>query len=509
MCQVHFTSDSFEYQSGGRLLLSKGAVPTIFFRKSALGLEKIEVPYDQYTKSYVARTSWQNMKGSVCFEDEQALVTKRQQKLKELKSMCRFCFRSHIKIKCITLAKLETYQINPADTLSTMGMNVQYSECFSEIICEKCFQKVVDIDLFKKKCRKLQDDLVLDLKEMDAKIQEIRSGSNRDQKWFKSEPTSLQIQEAEEELEENFVNDDDFHYSAAESSDDEGENFEHSAFQTIYIKKEPKNELNEMDITDSESDGIEELIPTKKSYKKPKITTKDKYKDIDSSGVIKNPDRNNFCNRIYECFFCCLKFAGKTTYRAHECTVKERRCSIAGCEKSFKKINVYNFHITKVHELERVSRKVCLTCKSIFYRTEEELKNHKRECEKEHNDKNQVIVCEICEKRCANVQNYNVHKLFHDSRNMVNIAEQIVGPARKEKKKRSAGKGPAMCELCGNGFTNSQGLRKHLQNVHLVDSKGELYQCDHCGKTRPTKRLLYNHMRNVHRVQVRLVFGSY
>jgi len=87
----------------------------------------------------------------------------------------------------------------------------------------------------------------------------------------------------------------------------------------------------------------------------------------------------------------------------------------------------------------------------------------------------------------------------------VDEKNQDSGSASKKQKKNEKA---AMCDLCGKEFTNSAGLRKHLQNVHLVGHNGVTFQCDICSRVCTSKRLLYKHMRSLHRIEVRALLQS-
>ena len=58
------------------------------------------------------------------------------------------------------------------------------------------------------------------------------------------------------------------------------------------------------------------------------------------------------------------------------------------------------------------------------------------------------------------------------------------------------GKKPYICELCGEGFSQSQNLAIHISTVH---EKNKPYHCDLCGVSYAEKRSLKKHSLNVHK----------
>lgn len=453
--------------------------------------------------------------------------------------MCRFCFECDKDIKCVPINKLEAYQIDVVEYLKIIGIEIQHNDIFSEIICEKCFQQIVDIDSYRRHCRKAQNDIIADLEELDQKIEEVQNTKKHENPWFKVEiieTTEDDIPETdvpqfemieEEHLEEaNVVYEEGCSQYQADNSYIEVYSNNMKDAETEE-EEEEEGEGNNEEIYGNDVVEISESVQQEdtkcvlgKNNNEMIFSEKDKYNVIDKEAIIKNPDRNINAYRIYECFFCRLKFAGRKTYKAHDCQVKEVKCEVEGCSKIFTKQSGYNQHIVKIHGHLKKSKKYCPICKQYLNASESQFKTHCKQCSKESMKKEQTIECEICNKKCKNLKSYVVHKMFHDARNLVKVNDK----SGSKKAPIFSGKGPVrtylntlsvilvftsificinqvICELCGKEFTNSQGLRTHKKNVHLVGSKGEVFQCDICNKERPTKRSLFNHMRNVHRVQ--------
>lgn len=121
--------------------------------------------------------------------------------------------------------------------------------------------------------------------------------------------------------------------------------------------------------------------------------------------------------------------------------VKEVKCEVEGCSKFFNKLSGYNTHVVKVHGLLKTARHFCPICRNVVMATENTFKQHFRQCNKdsERKDSDNPIECEVCKKKCPNLKSYTVHKLFHDSRNLIGLTE---------KKNASLGtKGPVICEV--------------------------------------------------------------
>lgn len=404
------------------------------------------------------------------------MLNLRDRKVLELKFLCRFCFGKDNEKKCVAIKKLETYSINPVDIMMMLDVGVtQYTEILSELICEKCFNTLVQFDNFKKQCKRLQNDFIQEIQEIDQKLKELKNCQRNQQEnlsWFKIELINDKI--INEEINENS-------YDPIEERLDEEDTYEENYVDVI---DQFQNEIDEANNFKEEKDDDDNIFKVK-----------DKYDVVNKEAVIKNPDRNSVAYRIYECFFCRLKFAARKIYNAHVCSAKEIKCQLEGCSKVFTKKSGYMQHIVKVHNHLRVLKHFCPLCKQVIVASETQFKKHCKHCNKELSSKEQIIECEVCKKKCKNLKSYTVHKMFHDSRNLAKIQS-------------NDGNGPknqplatVICELCGRSFSNAQGLRTHKKNVHLIGSNGEIYQCDICSKKKPTKRSLFNHMRNVHRVQ--------
>lgn len=122
--------------------------------------------------------------------------------------------------------------------------------------------------------------------------------------------------------------------------------------------------------------------------------------------------------------------------------MKEVKCEVDGCGKVFNKLSGYNTHVVKVHGLLKTSKHFCPICKNVIMSTENQFKLHCRQCNKESEkkDSDNPIECEVCKKKCPNLRSYTVHKLFHDTRNLI----VSVGD------KGNSGlysKGPVICEV--------------------------------------------------------------
>lgn len=330
ICEVHFTKDCF-LEKKNRIHLSKDAVPTIFFKQSAIGLEMIQIPYDGDNHQYFGQESIELLRGKISVEDEEAIANKRHQKLLELKSLCRFCLCPDLKDdnKCVAISKLDAYQIDLGNLLTSLELAAQSKEIFGDLVCEQCFQQIVEIDLFKKKCREAQDEVFAEIQELEAKIQEIRSTKSVGKEWYKNE-VGLAAEDSQmatstiEILEEHLIDDGEFdeanfeYDTQMEQSAPKEEYIEeiHDGFKIIYqqvpdaieqvdFKEIPVNEI----ISDEACQSIDIQVMETEDFKEGVgdgtiLQGVDEYTVASADDIIKNPERNRFCFRIYECFFC-------------------------------------------------------------------------------------------------------------------------------------------------------------------------------------------------------------
>lgn len=320
ICEEHFSRDCIQSKKD-RVCLSKDAVPTIFYKNTPSGIEKMEIQYDRNTARYI---------GEQCIEllkvlkrvDKESLISKQHQKLEELKGCCRFCF--DVKDECVPIAKLESYHIDVNEMITLMGIESDNHELFSDLICEQCFHQLVQIDLFRKKCKEAHDDIFQEIQELDSKIQDA---SNQSNEIFKHEINDQTIEldndDALEIFEEHLMDEDDNPEIYLRSDDN---------LKMVYQNNPDSidaNHYNEISITIC--DGTEEIIEELEDNDDQQDSTE--YQILDASDIktetfdidfpkrpedhavgftltektdciFKNPEKNKFCFKIYECFFC-------------------------------------------------------------------------------------------------------------------------------------------------------------------------------------------------------------
>lgn len=467
ICEDHFHPSCFDYKKK-QVLLAKGTVPTIFRRLTAEGEEIVVVTYDSAIHHYLEEGTLLNPAYDR-EKHEQDLVEKQARKLAELQKLCRFCAEVDHNKPLIAIDKLKKYSIRPVDVFTIIGLNTE-PKIFSNEICEECFQFVVSIDGYQRRCVKAQNALILEVKHIDEELHKLRGTSG-------SDPNSWNMlvdawNDNEEEEEEEALDDDE--------EDDLNSGSSPKKIEDVVVKTETKDEPmspGEVDVdfddwqtetidpdypshdsdfemppvdTKLEHDIIEEEGTSKKKRgrpkkvketdptKKPKAVKnkakklkpenddeveevteaslpmkepkpipenpdffgKDLYNPMDTSAVIINAERQHFALRIYECFFCRLKFGGKATFKAHECQVKQIPCPTDGCEKRFTSQSGYNCHIKNLHKLPVVKKLYCKCCKTVFCFTAEEFLEHSRKCENDSAKQvgSHSVQCSICDK---------------------------------------------------------------------------------------------------------------
>lgn len=490
------------------------------------------------------------------FDEEKEMIKRRYDKIKEIKSLCRFCFSNGKDVKCISMNKLYSYNVDPIEMINFLGLNQTFNEAFNEIICGNCFDRFLEFSNYRKRCQTSQKEIIESMQELDKKILEIqqlqRYQRNPATNWLKVEledddqiAYEDDFYDIDTEKDENSQNSegivhttvvttgenvDDFdntdtfieeHLDDDDRADDfiteeidpneSGEN-DSQLFQ-INIKNEPLDLEYEQKTSTRKStkrSQIDENSTPKSSPKKRKSTPKTSKATPKKAAIkVEKKDRNSditiapgidsFRNKsigslkkIHECFFCRQKFVGKKEYKDHKCN-KRIKCEFDGCELYFVNQGGYNIHIQRKHALPKVSRHLCPVCKTNYHMNALQFDEHCKKCIEENEYKEQPIKCEKCSKMFKSLQSFTAHTMFHDEESLKKATnDTMTVPDPKAKNIRH------MCDLCGRVFKESYGLRRHQSDVHYLDFTGQMFYCDLCPIAKPTKRLLYNHMKSTH-----------
>lgn len=172
ICQDHFEPSCFITKNKKQCLKSN-SIPKIFNRQTTGGVERIALTYDSDLQQYVGDGMLHKM-----FLDkekrETELIEKRQRKLQEIAKLCRFCFDAHDEL--VDVRKLK---ISISEVLKFLGIDSQLKETLSSVVCTECFQHIISIDEFRKRCKEAQNRIVSDLSELDENIRKV---------GFKTEP---------------------------------------------------------------------------------------------------------------------------------------------------------------------------------------------------------------------------------------------------------------------------------------------------------------------------------
>lgn len=499
ICGAHFSQDAFQRRKS-MIYLKKNAVPTLLKK----GNETIELTFDHSVMHYLE----ENTVLKPAFDKDQNLkdlISKRSLKLKEVLKLCCFCLCEETNL--IAVEKLRDYLIQPADILRLISTEINLK--FSNLICEECFENVLSLDGFRKRCLKARTFISEELRELDLKIQEIR-GYPMDE--FDDD---LPLEESKKEEEAEYLetswrseanSGQNTQMKTEEQADDQPmvtfydgekpykrkikeeivftEEIDHSysfevekqdASVSNSVKDEVNNDDNQSvmdyDMNDRSSDINDgsDIEPSKNSpikttkkrgkYKKQEIKKSENFGEDVIQGGQKSP------RYTYECFFCkqvsandCVsslqfqniyipqKFAGRTTYKKHDCPVREIACPLEGCGKLFSTQTGYSTHISTLHKLPRISRQVCLICNFSAVRSEEEFHEHCRRCNVKSvkTSSKKPVTCRLCSKQCKNPEALSAHMLFHVQNN--EFSKSYV------------------CERCGKDFTSIHALHSHKQS---------------------------------------------
>lgn len=323
MCQDHFDPSCFVVKKK-QVCLAKSTIPTIFYRTTSEGEERIMLTFDHDVMHYVEEDTLLNPVYDR-EKHESELMAKKDRKLAEIGKLCRFCLEDNTEDNLLTISKLKDYSINPNEVMTLVGLNPQYNDLFSKNACEECFQQIFVFDGYRKRCQKAQNRMIVEMKQLEQEIQKVCGGSAQDP-WLKVEASTNW--DDDDDNEDDFANDS---FGSRLVSPIKKKTAENPEFQRIIVKEEQKDEISDedyedyhipsvgMDKTAGEDDDVEEFHLLTKTEKDAndvieadaatsalKSMTQYENDTFDLKDVFM-PDRQQGTNcRFYECFYCRL-----------------------------------------------------------------------------------------------------------------------------------------------------------------------------------------------------------
>jgi THAP domain/Zinc-finger associated domain (zf-AD) len=175
LCSKHFDNFCF---SNSKLI--PGSVPTIFYKHSPSGSKRIELKFDSSVMDYLEADT-RHLKPAYDKDDhENELLEKRKERLCRIEKICRFCLDEQNESKLVDIDKLKAYSISAEDVYQMLNIDTMKEKIWSDYSCEECFQQIVAFDGFKKRCTKVQRDVVTEIHELNRKILHIQHGIELD-----------------------------------------------------------------------------------------------------------------------------------------------------------------------------------------------------------------------------------------------------------------------------------------------------------------------------------------
>lgn len=397
MCEIHFQPDLIKLGKKRKdHWLKTGAVPTIYYD----GNKKIVVPYDPDSEQYYGPEAQQLFVDTENFvvDHEEDIARERLQKIKKLKNLCRFCFAyDNETAKTVAITKLEHFSINIQEMQQLIGVNSNADELFSDIVCEKCFTQIVDIDNYRRRCQKAQQEYILKLEEMDKKLKNVRmqkavSKPMKSEVWFKVkiEPEMI-VEEEFNELPEEFHDDVDV---------DVPMEVEEMVKTELKVETERIEEMADVDqnwedefeiVNEEDDEGNDE--EAEKYFEEAIKPTRPK-KDYEKIVEQQRKYNTEYSLRTFECFWCHDKLKGYASYQVHLKKCKhEVQCDEVGCRKTFTNQGAYNYHLIQRHKREKVTRYFCNICNVNHQTTKTKFEQHCVKCIEENKFKEQSIEC--------------------------------------------------------------------------------------------------------------------
>ncbi|CRL07924.1 CLUMA_CG020945, isoform A [Clunio marinus] len=169
ICEEHFSRADFNVKKKNKIL-KKEAVPTIFKRETSDGgLETVVLTFDRSILHYLDADTLL----PPAYDKEkriQDILEKRNTMVKEILQSCRFCSESEKDL--LPINKLEDYTINPTDMINFLGI-ASDKNFFSDLICEECFQQIITLDAYGKRCQRAQHNLIEEIKVLEANLEKL------------------------------------------------------------------------------------------------------------------------------------------------------------------------------------------------------------------------------------------------------------------------------------------------------------------------------------------------